>query len=106
MRIFIVSAADPEQAVEFHSGGGGGVRVEGIAGIDYYAEFSAAGSGGERGEEQAGAAGGGGAADFGEASAGQAAGQGVNGGDAAGSHFRGGTVFELRGWGYAGRGNF
>ena len=95
-----VSAAHPQQAVQFHAGCGGGVGVERVTGIDQSAEFSTAGGGGQSGQQQGGASGGGGAADFGQASAGQAAGQGVEGGDAAGNHFGRWTDIELRRWSY------
>jgi hypothetical protein len=32
--------------VEFHAGGGGGMGVERVAGVNYNTEFSAAGGGG------------------------------------------------------------
>ena len=71
--------------------------IEGVAGVDYGAVFAAAGGGGQGGQHHAGAAGGGGAADFGEASTGQATGQGIQGGDAACYHLGRGTDCQARG---------
>ena len=77
--------------------------IERVAGIDHHAKFSAAGGGGQSGQEQGGASRGSGTADFGQASAGQATGQGVDGGDAAGNHFRGWTNIETRSRSYMGQ---
>jgi hypothetical protein len=74
--------------VKLYPGCGYRLGIEGIAGIDHDAEFSATGGSGHSSQEHGSAAGGGRTTDFGETSAGQAAGQGIQGGNAAGSHFR------------------
>jgi hypothetical protein len=46
-----LAATDPQQAVQFHAGGCGGMGIEGVAGIDDDAKFSTAGGGGQSGQE-------------------------------------------------------
>ena len=88
-RVFgAVPAAHPEQALQLHAGIGGGVRGEGILGIHQRAGFLTRGGGGKNPEQQAGAAGGCGPDDFGEASAGQSAGGRIDFRNACGGAFR------------------
>src|ERR1700686_1844236 len=99
----IVAATHPQQTVEVYAGGCRGMGIERVAGIDHHAKFSAAGGGGQSRQEQRGASRGSGAADFGQASAGQPTGQGVDDGDAARNHFRGWTNIEARSRSYMGQ---
>ena len=72
------SAANPEQSLQIDAGGSGGMGIECVARINQRANFLALGGRGQGGEHQAGASGRFRAANLGEASAGKAAGQGID----------------------------
>lgn len=79
-----ILAADPKEFAQIDSGSSGGERIEAVARIDQGADFAISGALGERGEEQAGAAGAGSSADFGHGAARKAAGEEIDFGDAKG----------------------
>ena len=92
----VVAAAHPKQALQAHAGGGGGSGIEGVFGIHQRADFLPRRGLRQDGKQQAGAAGGSRAEDFGEAAARQSAGGGIDLGNAGGDAFGRGRACQSR----------
>lgn len=83
-RLIDVAASHPEEILKIYAGGLGGMRVEGIAGVDECAGFGLGRSRHKSGKQNAGAAGTGRATDFRQAAAGQASSERIDFVDAGG----------------------